>query len=54
MKAVFELDTASLAAGGDGVLDRTFIDENTSGFDLDAFVAMENCHSLETPNRYSA
>ncbi|MBY3243200.1 FdhF/YdeP family oxidoreductase [Rhizobium laguerreae] len=33
MKAVFELDAASLAAGGDGVLDRPFIDEHTSGFD---------------------
>ncbi|MRG55338.1 FdhF/YdeP family oxidoreductase [Phyllobacterium sp. SYP-B3895] len=33
MKAVLELDTASLAGGGDGVLDRHFIDEHTSGFD---------------------
>ncbi|MBY3314473.1 FdhF/YdeP family oxidoreductase [Rhizobium laguerreae] len=40
MKAVFELDAASLAAGGDGVLDRPFIDEHTSGFD-DLLVDLE-------------
>jgi molybdopterin-dependent oxidoreductase alpha subunit len=33
MKAVFERDAASLAAGGSGVLDRPFINEHTSGFD---------------------
>ncbi|TIN69220.1 MAG: FdhF/YdeP family oxidoreductase [Mesorhizobium sp.] len=32
MKAVLELDAASLAAGSGGVLDRPFIDEHTSGF----------------------
>jgi molybdopterin-dependent oxidoreductase alpha subunit len=32
MKAVLEMDAASLASGGDGVLDRSFIDEHTSGF----------------------
>jgi molybdopterin-dependent oxidoreductase alpha subunit len=33
MKAVFDLDAATLAAGGDGLLDRPFINEHTSGFD---------------------
>jgi molybdopterin-dependent oxidoreductase alpha subunit len=33
MKVVFELDAASLNAGDDGILDRSFIDEHTSGFD---------------------
>lgn len=33
IKAVFDLDLASLAAGRGGVLDRPFIDENTSGLD---------------------
>ncbi|ESZ24057.1 FdhF/YdeP family oxidoreductase [Mesorhizobium sp. L2C084A000] len=33
MKAVFELDAASLAAGRGGVLDRQFIGEHTSGID---------------------
>ena len=33
MKAVFELDAASLAKGEGGVLDRSFIDEHTYGFD---------------------
>lgn len=34
MKAVFERDAASLAAGGSGILDRRFLNEHTSGFDL--------------------
>lgn len=34
MKAVLERDAASLAAGGIGILDRPFIEEHTSGFDI--------------------
>ncbi|MGO8145084.1 FdhF/YdeP family oxidoreductase [Rhizobium leguminosarum] len=34
MKAVLERDVASLAAGGAGILDRPFIDQHTSGFDI--------------------
>ncbi|MCZ4431270.1 FdhF/YdeP family oxidoreductase [Agrobacterium sp. SOY23] len=33
MKAVFEMDAESLAAGGEGVLDRAFIAEHTAGFE---------------------
>ncbi|MDA5635417.1 MULTISPECIES: FdhF/YdeP family oxidoreductase [Rhizobium/Agrobacterium group] len=33
MKAVFELDAESLRNGGDGVLDRAFIEEHTAGLD---------------------
>ncbi|WP_027055224.1 FdhF/YdeP family oxidoreductase [Mesorhizobium erdmanii] len=33
MKAVFAIDAKSYAAGGQGVLDRWFIDEHTSGFE---------------------
>ncbi len=33
MKAIFERDAADMAAGGSGVLDRTFIGEHTVGFD---------------------
>ncbi|MGO8659074.1 hypothetical protein ACC771_26435, partial [Rhizobium ruizarguesonis] len=34
MKAVLERDVASLTAGGAGILDRPFIDQHTSGFDI--------------------
>ncbi|MBB3319504.1 MULTISPECIES: FdhF/YdeP family oxidoreductase [unclassified Rhizobium] len=33
MKALFERDVADIATGGSGVLDRTFIEEHTAGFD---------------------
>lgn len=33
MKAVFDMDAESLAAGGEGVLDRAFIAEHTAGFE---------------------
>ena len=49
MKAVLALDAEDRARGGEGVLDRAFIAEHTSGFDaLAAFVEGQDWTAIET------